>query len=179
MAAADTSAGANRDSEAPFAFDAEGILTRAQRRRRRQIEQRRWQDGEAAAPSRAARLLTAADRLEDDLEAGPIANEAYAEHCKTGPPHQRPASVRRPDQALRRACAARREDQPDRLRQRANKVSPRVRAGLQRPGSRRPGIDRARRGDHYQHRRLVPLDPMTAPRSLNLKAGISGDPKSR
>ena len=50
-----------------------------------------------------------------------------------------------------------------------------VRAGLQRPGGRGRGADRARGGDHQQHRRLVTARPMVTATLAELeRAGSSG-----
>ena len=83
------------DPEMEYEFDAERIVARVQgregwsREARRQLEQRRWQNPDRVPRSRDARLVLAAQRLEDERDAVVAANRAYedyraAGHDKTG-----------------------------------------------------------------------------------------------
>ena len=73
-----------------FEFDAERIVARVQGREgwlrdaKRQLEQRRWQEPDPIARSRSERLLLAAERLEEDLDAERRGNEAYEEYRAHG-----------------------------------------------------------------------------------------------
>jgi transposase len=77
-------------ADAEFEFDAERIVARVQGREgwlrdaRRQLEQRRWQEPDAISRSRPERLLLAAERLEEDLDAERRGNEAYEEYRAHG-----------------------------------------------------------------------------------------------
>ena len=59
----------------PFEFNAEQIVARTQgregwvREARRQLEQSRWQTPDSIPRGRLERLLLAAERMEDDLDA--------------------------------------------------------------------------------------------------------------
>ena len=74
----------------PFEFNAEQIVARTQgregwvREARRQREQRRWQTPEPIPRGRVERLLLAAQRMEDDLDAQLAGNAAYEEFRVTG-----------------------------------------------------------------------------------------------
>lgn len=73
-----------------FAFEVQRIVARGQGREgwwregRRQLEQRRWEQGDPVPRSRDARLLLAAQRLEDERDAKLAANLAYEEYRITG-----------------------------------------------------------------------------------------------
>jgi hypothetical protein len=73
-----------------FEFDAERIVARVQGREgwlrdaKRQLEQRRWQDPDPISGSRTERLVLAAERLEDDLDAERRGNEAYEAYRAQG-----------------------------------------------------------------------------------------------
>ena len=77
-------------AEREFEFDAERIVARVQgregwlREARRQLEQQRWEDPDPVPRSREERLLLAAERLEDELEAERRANEAYEAYRARG-----------------------------------------------------------------------------------------------
>ena len=74
----------------PLAFDAEQILARGQGRSgwvrdaRRQHEQRRWQTSQPVPRSRHDRLVIAAGRMEDDLDAQREGNAAYEQFRAVG-----------------------------------------------------------------------------------------------
>jgi hypothetical protein len=76
-------------ADAVFEFDAERIVAHAQGREgclhdaKRQLEQRRWRDPEAISRSRTERLLLAAERLQENLDAECRGNEAYEELWRT------------------------------------------------------------------------------------------------
>ena len=78
------------DPQEGFAFEVERIVARGQGREgwwregRRQLEQRRWQTSDPVPRSRADRLLLAARRLEDELDAELAGNRAYREYRATG-----------------------------------------------------------------------------------------------
>ena len=74
---------------AEFAFDTQRIVARMQGREgwsrdaRRQLEDRRWREPERISRSRSERLVLAAERLEDELDAeraGNVAHEEYRAH---------------------------------------------------------------------------------------------------
>ncbi len=73
-----------------FEFNAEQIVARTQGRQgwvregRRQLEQRRWQTPDLIPRGRVDRLLLAAGRMEDDLDAQLAGNRAYEEYRATG-----------------------------------------------------------------------------------------------
>jgi transposase len=73
-----------------FEFDAERIVARVQGREgwlrdaNRQLEQRRWQEPDMISRSRSDRLLLAAERLEDELDAERRGNQAYEEYRRRG-----------------------------------------------------------------------------------------------
>jgi hypothetical protein len=73
-----------------FEFDAQRIVARVQGREgwlrdaKRQLEQRRWREPQAVPRSRSQRLLLAAERLEDELDAEHRGNRAYEEYRATG-----------------------------------------------------------------------------------------------
>jgi transposase len=73
-----------------FEFNAEQIVARTQGRQgwvreaRRQLEQRRWQTPDLIPRGRVERLLLAAGRMEDDLDAQVAGNAAYEEYRATG-----------------------------------------------------------------------------------------------
>ena len=77
-------------AEGEFEFDAERIVARVQGREgwlrdaRRQLEQHRWQDPDPVSRSRIERLVLAALRLEDDLDAERRGNEAYEQYRARG-----------------------------------------------------------------------------------------------
>ena len=54
------------------------------REARRQLEQRRWQAPDLIPRGRVDRLLLAAERMEDDLDAQLAGNRAYEEYRATG-----------------------------------------------------------------------------------------------
>jgi transposase len=74
----------------PLEFDAEQIVARTQgregwvREARRQLEQRRWRAPDPIPRGRIERLLLAAERMEDDLDAQLSGNRAYEEYRATG-----------------------------------------------------------------------------------------------
>jgi hypothetical protein len=74
----------------PFEFNAEQIVARTQGRQgwvreaRRQLEQSRWQAPGPVPRGRVERLLLAAQRMEDDLDAQLAGNRAYEEYRATG-----------------------------------------------------------------------------------------------
>jgi transposase len=78
------------ETEAAFEFDAERIVPRKQgregwtREARRQVEQRRWEAPDRIARGRVERLLLAAERLEDELDAERAGNRAYDHFRETG-----------------------------------------------------------------------------------------------
>jgi transposase len=78
------------DSEPRYVFDAERIVARVQgregwlREARRQLEARRWQHPQAVPRSRGERLVIAAERLEEELEAERRGNAAYEEYRANG-----------------------------------------------------------------------------------------------
>lgn len=84
----DTPAGESPGPE--YEFDAERIVARTQGREgwlrdaRRQLDQRRWQQSEPVPRSRPERLVIAAGRLEDDLEAERRGNQAYEQYRADG-----------------------------------------------------------------------------------------------
>ncbi|MGN6170201.1 MAG: transposase, partial [Solirubrobacteraceae bacterium] len=71
---------------ADYAFDAEQIVARVQgregwlREAQRQLDQHRWRDPEPVPRSRSGRLVMAAERLEDELEAEGHGNQAYEQY---------------------------------------------------------------------------------------------------
>jgi hypothetical protein len=73
-----------------YVFDAERIVARVQGREgwlrdaRRQLEADRWKRPEAVARSRRERLLVAAERLEQALEAERLGNDAYEQYRAAG-----------------------------------------------------------------------------------------------
>ena len=73
-----------------YEFDAERIVARVQgregwsREARRQLEQRRWETPDDVPRSREGRLLLAAERLEDNLDAVIAANQAYERYRAAG-----------------------------------------------------------------------------------------------
>jgi hypothetical protein len=73
-----------------YVFDAERIVARVQgregwlREARRQLEADRWREPEAVPRSRDQRLLIAAARLEEELEAERVGNEAYERYRAQG-----------------------------------------------------------------------------------------------
>jgi transposase len=77
-------------ADGDFEFDAERIVARVQGREgwsrdaRRQLEQHRWQEPDPISRSRSERLLLAAERLEEDLDAERRGNEAYQEYRAQG-----------------------------------------------------------------------------------------------
>ena len=81
---------AQAETEREYGFDAERIVARVQGREgwlrdaRRQLEQQRWEDPDPVPRSREERLLLAAERLEDDLEAERRGNEAYERYRADG-----------------------------------------------------------------------------------------------
>ena len=74
----------------PFEFNAEQIVARAQgrdgwvREARRQVEQRRWRTPQAIPRGRVDRLLLAAERMEDDLDARLAGNRATTTSSRLG-----------------------------------------------------------------------------------------------
>jgi len=82
--------GAQEEREREYEFDAERIVPRIQgregwsREAKRQLEQPRWENPEAVSRSRAGRLLSAAERVEDDLGAERAGNEAYEAYRERG-----------------------------------------------------------------------------------------------
>jgi hypothetical protein len=72
--------------ELEFEFDAERIVARTQgregwlREARRQLERHRWRDPDQVRRARIERLLLAAERLEDELDAECRGNTAYEEY---------------------------------------------------------------------------------------------------
>ena len=74
----------------PFEFNAEQIVARTQGRQgwvreaRRQLEQRRWQAPDPIPRGRVERLLLAAERMEDDLDAQLAGNATYEQFRVTG-----------------------------------------------------------------------------------------------
>jgi transposase len=74
----------------PLEFHTEQIVARTQGRQgwtreaRRQLEQRRWDAPEQIPRGRGQRLLLAAQRMEDDLDAQLAGNRAYEEYRATG-----------------------------------------------------------------------------------------------
>jgi transposase len=82
----DQPSAAEEQDEAPtYEFDEERIVARTQgregwlREARRQLEQHRWRDPDRVRRARIARLLLAAERLEDELDAECRGNAAYEE----------------------------------------------------------------------------------------------------
>ena len=77
-------------AEREYEFDAERIVARVQgregwlREAHRQLEQHRWRDREPVPGSRSERLLMAAERLEDELDAERRGNEAYERYRVDG-----------------------------------------------------------------------------------------------
>jgi transposase len=73
-----------------YRFDAERIVARTQgrdgwlREAHRQLEQHRWQERQPVPRSRSERLVLAAERLEEDLDAECRGNEAYEQYRATG-----------------------------------------------------------------------------------------------
>jgi hypothetical protein len=73
-----------------FAFDVQRIVARHQGREgwtregRRQLEQRRWEQGEPIPMAREDRLLLAAQRLEEQRDAKLAANRAYEDYRANG-----------------------------------------------------------------------------------------------
>ncbi len=73
-----------------YVFDAERIVARVQgregwlREARRQLEAERWQEPEAVPRSRGERLVMAAERLDAELEAERLGNEAYERYRARG-----------------------------------------------------------------------------------------------
>jgi transposase len=82
--------GSEPEAEGEFEFDAERIVARVQGREgwlrdaRRQLEQHRWQDPDPVSRSRSERLVLAALRLGDDLDAERRGNEAYEQYRARG-----------------------------------------------------------------------------------------------
>jgi transposase len=80
---------ASRD-EPEYEFDAERIVARVQgregwlREARRQLERHRWEEPEPVARSREERLVRAAERLEQELDAERRGNEAYEAYRARG-----------------------------------------------------------------------------------------------
>jgi len=78
------------DPQVAYEFDTERIVARTQgregwsREARRQLEQRRWEQPDHVPRSRDARLLLAAQRLEDERDAVVAANQAYEHYRATG-----------------------------------------------------------------------------------------------
>ena len=78
------------DPQVGYEFDAERIVARVQgregwsREARRQLERRRWEKPDRVRRSREARLLLAAQRLEDGRDAVIAANRAYEDYRATG-----------------------------------------------------------------------------------------------
>jgi transposase len=76
--------------EPEFEFDPERIVARVQGRKgwlrdaERQLEQHRWQNPDHVSRSRSERLLLAAERLEDDLDAKRAGNEAFERNRVSG-----------------------------------------------------------------------------------------------
>ena len=77
-----------------YEFEAERIVARVQgregwsREARRQLEQRRWQNPDQVSRSRDARLVLAAQRLEDERDAVVAANQAYEDYRTSGRDNQ-------------------------------------------------------------------------------------------
>lgn len=77
-------------SEPRYVFDAERIVARVQgregwlREARRQLAGHRWEQPQAVPRSRAERLVIAAERLEEELEAERCGNAAYEEYRANG-----------------------------------------------------------------------------------------------
>jgi transposase len=71
------------ERERKYEFDPERIVSRVQgregwrREAHRQLERQRWEEPDPIPSSREERLLLAAERLEDDLGAERVGNEAY------------------------------------------------------------------------------------------------------
>ena len=120
---------------------------------KRQLEQHRWQDPDAISRSRSERLVLAAERLEADLDAERAGTRRMS--ISGARADEGRAAVRRAAEALQPPEVPGREGERDRSRQQAHQGQRHLRAGLQRPGGRRRGADRARGRDHQQHRRLV------------------------
>jgi transposase len=78
------------DPQDRFAFDVQRIVARHQGREgwtregRRQLEQRRWEEGQPIPRDREDRLLLAAQRLEEQRDAKLAANRAYEDYRATG-----------------------------------------------------------------------------------------------
>jgi len=76
--------------QAEMEFDVERIVARHQgrdgwtREAKRQVERRRWQQGDPVPRGREDRLLLAAQRLEEDRDAQVTANQAYDEYRAHG-----------------------------------------------------------------------------------------------
>jgi Transposase DDE domain/Transposase domain (DUF772) len=78
------------DSTPRYAFDTKRIVARGQgregwsREARRQLEEHRFKHPQPVPRSRTERLVIAAERLEEELEADRLANEAYLDYKATG-----------------------------------------------------------------------------------------------
>ncbi len=78
------------DPQVGYKFDTERIVARTQgregwsREARRQLERRRWEQPDHLPRSRNGRLVLAAQRLEDELDAVIAANQAYEHYRATG-----------------------------------------------------------------------------------------------
>ena len=85
-----------------FGFDTERIVARHQgregwtREAHRQLEQRRWKQGDPVARGREDRLVVAGERLEADRDAQIAANRAYEEYRENGRDTQGRRLGRRP-----------------------------------------------------------------------------------
>jgi transposase len=86
----DDGAGREDEAEREYEFDPERIVARTQgregwlREAKHQLEQQRWEDSDQVPRSREERLLLAAERLEDELEAERAGNRAYEQYRVDG-----------------------------------------------------------------------------------------------
>jgi transposase len=86
----DDRAGREDEAEREYEFDPERIVARTQgregwrREAKHQLEQRRWEDPDRVPRSREERLLLAAERLADELDAERAGNEAYEQYRVDG-----------------------------------------------------------------------------------------------
>ncbi len=90
-------------AEPELEFDSERIVARHQgregwtREAHRQLEQRRWRQGDPVPRGRQERLVLAGERLEADRDAQITANRAYAEYRENGRDTQGRRLGRRPE----------------------------------------------------------------------------------
>jgi transposase len=146
----------------PLELEANEIVGRGRQGRdawsgegKRQLERHRWEHPDPIPRARDERLLSAAERLADELDVERRANDAYEHYRATA----RDRLGRRPGGAAPAAGCSGREGEHNRPGLAPDRARVRLRAGLRRAGGGRRAAARARGRDHQQLDRLLAARP--------------------